>query len=90
VESSVLWLIGAERLVGKVGEDEGDGLALRNEGNEILFAPYESKPMKWVPVTEFVVLEPDPDGESHIELPEETTAGEEAQPETPFARRRRE
>jgi hypothetical protein len=88
MESSVLWLLGTERLVLKVGEDEGDGLALRKDGEEILFAPYNDKPMKWIAITEASVLEPNPEGEA--EEPETTPEGEEAQPETPFARRRRE
>jgi hypothetical protein len=86
MDIGVLWLAGPERLVGKVGEDEGDGLALRKEGDEILFAPYDSKPMKWVPVMEFVVLaEPDEDAP-----PEETSVEEVAESDSPFPRRRRE
>lgn len=89
----VLWLAGSERLVGKVGEDEGDGLALREKGDEILFAPYDSKPMKWVPITEFVVLEPSVEGDEDAgtdDPPAELPAEEVQPPETPFPRRKRE
>lgn len=80
----VLWLAGGESLIGRVGEDEGDGLALRKEGDEILFAPYNDKPMRWVPVADFVVLaEPDEDAP-----PENTDEGEAQPPESPFPRRR--
>lgn len=96
----VLWLAGDERLVGKVGEDEGDGLALRKEGDEILFAPCDNKPMKWVPITDFIVLDPPAEDDGgHAEEPPppaeeappppEAAAAEAKTPETPFPRRRR-
>jgi len=74
----IVWLLGDEKLFGKVGEDEGEGLALRNGGNEILFAPI-GKTLRWVAITEFSTIEEEAEGEEGAEQPVE---------EAPFPRRR--
>lgn len=50
----VVW-IPEDGLPGSVGEEQGVGLALRKEGDEILFASAAEKPCRWVSITEFVV-----------------------------------
>jgi hypothetical protein len=79
--------------VGKVGEDDGNGLALRDGGNEILFAARSWKTLSWVPAGSFTM---NPETLMTAEdvlgdLPDDTTPPvAEPPPEqrTPFPRRR--
>ncbi len=48
-----------EALYGFVGNETGIGIALRANGDEILFASKQNSPLRWVPVGEFT---PDPAG----------------------------
>ncbi len=48
-----------EALYGFVGSETGIGIALRKEGEEILFASKQNSPLRWVPIEEFT---PDPAG----------------------------
>lgn len=81
---NIVWLVGDEKLYGKVGEDEGDGLALRKDGEEILFAPI-GKTLKWVSITEFSTIEENEEEDEQ----DAAGAGAEAPAPTPFPRRRR-
>ncbi|GEM_PF-6331955 len=48
-----------EPLYGFVGKETGVGVALRKDGDEILFASKQNSPLRWVAVNEFT---PDPAG----------------------------
>jgi hypothetical protein len=53
-----------EALYGFVGKETGIGVALRGNGDEILFASKENSPLRWVPISEFT---PDPAGILSVE-----------------------
>lgn len=46
-------------LIGFCGTETGLGLALRDKGDEILFASKETQPLRWVKISEFTA---DPKG----------------------------
>jgi hypothetical protein len=58
-----------EVLYGFVGKETGIGVALRKDGDEILFASKENSPLRWISINEFT---PDPAG---IVPVEEAVAG---------------
>jgi len=41
--------------IGCTANELGAALALRKDGNEILFAPKNGRPLRWIQTTEFVV-----------------------------------